>query len=112
MPSPDAPTAPDAPAVTTDPPVPPWRRWPARSVKLRLVLLFLALAAALALVFTLAAQQALRVGWRDPQTDQRWSVVAAYAPNSDSDQRLGLWFLSACRCADIYHDNEISLSRH
>ena len=66
MPSPDAPTAPDAPAVTTAPPVvPPWRRWPARSVKLRLVLLFLALAAALALVFTLAAQQALRVGWRE-----------------------------------------------
>jgi hypothetical protein len=25
---------------------------------------------------------------------------------------VGLWFLSACRRADKYYDNEISLSRH
>jgi exonuclease III len=31
--------------------------------------------------------RALRVGWRDTQTGERWSVLAAYAPNSDAEQR-------------------------
>ena len=29
----------------------------------------------------------MRVGWQDSQTGERWSVLAAYAPNNDVDQR-------------------------
>ena len=30
----------------------------------------------------------LRVGWREPQTEQRWSVVVVYAPINDRDRAL------------------------
>lgn len=30
----------------------------------------------------------LRIGWRDSQTNEHWSVIAAYAPNSDVDQQV------------------------
>lgn len=29
----------------------------------------------------------LRVGWRDQHTDQPWSVIAIYAPNTEAEQR-------------------------
>ncbi|KAI8462204.1 MAG: Endonuclease/exonuclease/phosphatase [Monoraphidium minutum] len=32
------------------------------------------------------AGRVLRVGWRDPASHQRWSVVAVYAPNADDEQ--------------------------
>jgi hypothetical protein len=34
-----------------------------------------------------AAGRVLRVGWRDNGSQQRWSVVAVYAPNDDAERR-------------------------
>ena len=61
-PAPDPRTAEPTPTAA---PAPRRARWPGRSIKRRLVILFLLLAAALAGVFVLGAQRAFTLGWRE-----------------------------------------------